>query len=131
MKRPFTNLFTAPDVQDILRDRRVTLRNLMFMLGSGIVFVCTLLGGYTIGTWFLVSTSDMTGPVASTQSPAVEEGTFPEPPSLEERQAAFENATMATSSPEQRAQGVGYIQAIGEAPTLEERQAAFDSMRAR
>jgi hypothetical protein len=129
MKRPFTNLFTAPDVQDIMRDRRATLRNVMFMLGSGIVFVCTLLGGYTIGTWFLMSTSDMTGPSESIQPLGVEEGAFPEPPSLEERQAAFKEAVMTTTSPQQRVEGVGYIQAVGETPSLEDRQRALDSMR--
>ncbi len=127
MKRPFTNLFTAPDAADILSDRRLTLRNAIFTFGTGIVLVSTLLGGYTLGTWFLVKA---TMPIATEEvADSGVEKVFPDPPSIEERQAMMARMSAASASSETRAEVQDFAQATRQEPTIEERQQALEALK--
>lgn len=81
MKLFFNNPFTAPDIQDLLRDRNVSFRKLSIVLGSGVVLASTLVGGYHIGQWFLGGTVGTTEPVP------LEVSTKPFVPTIESRLA--------------------------------------------
>ena len=51
------NPFTAPDIKDILAEKRSAVRTVMVLFGAGIVLVSVLLGGYQIGQWILWKTA--------------------------------------------------------------------------
>jgi len=50
------NPFTAPDIKDILAEKRSAVHTVMVLFGAGIVLVSVLLGGYQIGQWILLHT---------------------------------------------------------------------------
>jgi hypothetical protein len=127
MKHPFTNLFTAPDVADVLKERRLTFRNAILLCGTGIVLVSTLLGGYTLGTWFILQTLPV--PVSDDIADGVTERVLPAPPSIEERQAMMTKVSAASSTPKERASVSSIMQAQTNTPTLEERQRALELLK--
>jgi|GEM_PF-3654863 hypothetical protein len=50
------NPFTAPDIKDIVAEKRSAVQTAMILFGAGIVLVSVLLGGYQIGQWILWNT---------------------------------------------------------------------------
>ena len=54
------NPFIAPDIKDIIAEKRSAVRTLMLVFGAGIVLVSVLLGGYQIGQWILWKTAPQT-----------------------------------------------------------------------
>lgn len=127
MKHPFTNLFTAPDAADILSERRLTLRNAILLAGTGIVLVSTLLGGYTLGTWFLVKATLPT--VNEEVADTTIEKVLPEAPTLEERQAMLAKTSAESASQETRMEVGAFTEATRSEPTLEDRQRALDALK--
>lgn len=127
MKHPFTNLFTAPDVADVVSERRLTFRNAILMVGMGIALVSTLLGGYTMGTWFLVKATmpSQTEEAAGTGAEKI----LPNPPSIEERQRMMAQMSAESPSHEARAGVEDFTEATRREPTLEERQRALESLK--
>ncbi len=51
------NPFIAPDIKDVVAEKRSVVRTLMLMFGAGVVLVSVLLGGYQIGQWILWNTA--------------------------------------------------------------------------
>ena len=51
------NPFIAPDIKDIVAEKRSAVRTAMLVFGAGVVLVSVLLGGYQIGQWILWNTA--------------------------------------------------------------------------
>jgi hypothetical protein len=66
------NLFTAPDITDLLRERSMSLRNVAILGCTGFLLVVALLGGYRLGTWFLVHTAPADVAPLSTEEASAE-----------------------------------------------------------
>jgi hypothetical protein len=51
------NPFIAPDIKDVVAEKRSAVRTAMLVFGAGVVLVSVLLGGYQIGQWILWNTA--------------------------------------------------------------------------
>jgi cytochrome c biogenesis protein CcdA len=74
------NPFTAPDAADVVSSRKSAFRNMLFVLGSGVVFVMALIGGYALATRVLQTALPL--PVQHVGIPTIATGT---PHSVEAR----------------------------------------------